>query len=124
MELTLQTPSAKWYFDQIVVKMIKDGKSHSLIKNTLLEKFRDEFQDTVAFRTASPKYGLAVSFWSIPETPETRRILTNVASNIDKKWRKLWAMSMRFYESRGIIGPDDLTEFLSKSAPESREKHA
>lgn len=115
--MTIQTPSADWYFSEIVVKMIKDGKSRDLIKNTLLEKFRDELQNTVEFRSG------ANDFWGVPDSPENRRILTNALINVEKKWHKLWNKMMHFYESRGIIGPEDLAEFLDKTLPEPREKH-
>lgn len=98
------------YWRGYIVKGLAEKKSKEQIKQNLLDAFRKEIFDQIAMKTKTE------DFDKVPETPEMKKAVENIAKQAQNKWISLCIQCARYKETHGLILPSDIESITDNRA--------
>ena len=90
------------YWRSYIIKGLAEKLSKEQIKRNLLDAFSKEIFGQITLRTKTDDWS------SVPETPEAKKAVENIAKQAQNKWISLCIMCARYKETHGLILPSDI----------------
>ena len=110
-EVFVPIMSVKQYFKQYAVEGIAKGADPNLVKKQLLDAFQKEIfgQITMKYHDA---YILSKGADEVPE--DVRKGVDAILQNSLRKWRRLCMMFGEYSDTRMVIEPQDLVDWIGQ----------